>query len=122
MLSKFPFGIPRGYVWLIESGIDLFKPGSFLAPWYILPEEQIFDVGRAWPGSFERGRLFAFARRQDCDELACFLNVGGVGNEVRLANGWTPSGCDVDRVGMSFWDWVRSVIEVVEGRVDLDDP
>ena len=76
LLSKFPFSVPAGYRWLIERGLARFEPNSALQPWYLLPYEQVFCVNERWPRGEETARLHAFARRQDCDDLACFAIAG----------------------------------------------
>ncbi len=57
--------------------------------------------------------LLAFARRQDCDDIACFELPSIETPRVILIQGWTRSGEAYDLVASysNFWDWMKSVID-----------
>ena len=120
-VSRFPFDPPRGYRWLIERGLAGFEPHSALQPWYLLPRDQIFSVTERWPRFGESGHLYAFARRQDCDDIACF-SLDGTSREVKVVvvHGWTSSGYEVEAKFESIWDWLRSVVADIEDWVRSD--
>jgi hypothetical protein len=59
--------------------------------------------------------LYVFARRQDCDDLACFATPKGGGQpSVVVVHGWTPEGYEVMATYGSIWEWLRSVISDLE--------
>ncbi|MGK4407805.1 hypothetical protein ACNEP9_06695 [Escherichia coli] len=65
---------------------------SQLEPWFYLDENRCFFANKKWPNVIGE-QLFAFAKRQDNDELACFkINESGVCEGVYLINGWTLTG------------------------------
>lgn len=121
-LAKFPFAVPAGYRWLIERGLAGFEPNSALQPWYLLPHDQVFSVSDRWPRAAEASRLYAFARRQDCDDLACFV-IGEDAPQPRVfvVHGWTPDGYEVVAKFDSIWEWLRSVVRDIEDWVALGE-
>lgn len=122
LLSKFPFATPAGYRWLIDRGLAGFEPNSALQPWYILPHEQVFSVSERWPRTGEASRLYAFARRQDCDDLACFaVNEDILQPTIVIVHGWTPEGYEVVARYDSIWEWLVSVVRDIEEWVALGD-
>lgn len=122
LLAKFPFAVPAGYRWLIDRGLAGFEPNSALQPWYLLPHEQVFSVSDRWPRPGEASRLFAFARRQDGDDLACFGTRGeDRPPKVLVVHGWTLEGYEIAAEFDSIWDWLRSVVRDIEEWVALGD-
>ena len=120
LLSKFPFALPAGYRWLIDRGLIGFEPNTVLQPWYLLPHEQVFSVSERWPHPAVASRLFAFARRQDRDDLACFAGgPDGVPPSVVVVHAWTSEGYEVAARFDSIWDWLRSVVRDIEEWVAL---
>jgi hypothetical protein len=120
LLSKFPFGVPAGYRWLIERGLAGFEPNSALQPWYLLPHDELFCVNERWPRAEDSDRLHAFARRQDCDDLACFAvaeNASQIG--VFVVHGWTSEGYEVVKRFGSIWEWLTNVVHDIEEWVAL---
>ena len=122
LLSRFPFPVPEGYRWLIDRGLAGFEPNSALQPWYLLPHEQVFSVSEHWPRAGEPSQLHAFARRQDCDDLACFAAKEGASQpSVVVVHGWTPEGYEVVARFESIWEWLRNVVNDIEEWVALGD-
>lgn len=79
------------------------------APWRIFHREELFDVDERWPGN-PGPKLTAFARREDCDDLACFEDGS---DEIVLIEGWTGGGRSyqvADRLP-SFADWVAFALK-----------
>lgn len=107
----FDFVTPRGYKWLLERGLVGYYDYSALEPWYYLERDEVFSVTDEWPQGPHRGRLIAFARRQDCDDIACF-DVGPQGvNSIVIIHGWTSTGYDIIASYRTFWEWLKSVID-----------
>jgi hypothetical protein len=122
LLSRFPFNVPAGYRWLIDRGLAGFEPNSALQPWYLLPHEQVFSLSERWPRASEPARLYAFARRQDCDDLACFaVKEDAAQPGVVVVHGWTPEGYEIVARFESIWEWLRSVVTDVEEWVALGE-
>ena len=110
---EFDFEVPRGYVWLLHKGLVGFAPNSPLQPWHYLPGRHVFDLNEKWPSDPSKTRLIAFAKRQDCDDLACFEVVRGRSGRVILVHGWTETGYAVVRVFDGFWEWLKAVVDDV---------
>jgi hypothetical protein len=106
----FGFEPPAGYLWLQERGLIGYG-ASALAPWYYLEQSKVFDLSERWPQGPHRGRLLAFARRYDNDDIACFsVGEGGL-KGILLAHGWTDSGYSIVATYESFWEWVKSIFD-----------
>ncbi len=108
-MPDFGFKVPRGYVWLFESGVMRYA-NSPLKPWHLL------DRGGGNftpPGQGTQGRLVSFARRGDTDDVACFrVNAEDEVDGVVLIHGWVPTGGhEVVATYDSFWEWLKSVID-----------
>jgi hypothetical protein len=117
-IPDFGFELPRGYRWLLDRGLVGFEANSSLQPWHYLPSKHAFDLGERWPSRPGNTRLFAFAKRQDCDDLACFEVVGSRAERIFVVHGWTPGGYEVDRSYQSFWEWLKSVVDDIAEWVE----
>jgi hypothetical protein len=110
---------PKGYGWLIERGIIGYEPFGPLQPWHYLEGNKIFCVSDIWPTGPHKGLLISFAKRQDCDDYACFDVEESLVRSIMVIHGWTSSGYDILAIYKSFWEWLKSVIddiaELVEG-------
>ncbi len=105
---------PQGYFWLNDRGIIGHKEFSQLQPWFYLDECDCFFVNVKWK-NITNDNLFAFARRQDNDELACFkLDATGSVISVIIINGWSSDGFDLIQEYPDFWAWVHQVIDDVK--------
>lgn len=103
--------IPSGYQWLLDRRLVGHEPFTQLQPWHYLSLEQCFWASDRWPGVTDK-RLFTFAKRQDCDDLACFIVAEN--NSVRgiaLIHGWTGSGYDLCQEFADFWAWLKHVVD-----------
>jgi hypothetical protein len=116
------FAMPVGYRWLIDRGLVGFEPNSALQPWYLLSDDQMFFVSDRWPRSEESSRLYAFARRQDCDDLACFVMKDDISQPgIAVIHGWTPDGYEVAARYESIWEWLQGVMRDIEEWVALGE-
>lgn len=114
---------PKGYVWVAKQGIMGFQEFSQFQPWYLCGIEEILPLHQRWPSFKGQHVLIPFARRQDCDELACFkLELGQVVgiNVIHYSLG-PPVFCEVCEEYQTFWDWVRGIIKDVELWSQLGD-
>src|SRR4051812_47014036 len=102
----FEFTVPRGYQWLIDRGLVGFETGTSLQPWHYLPARHAFDLRERWPTGPGNERLFAFAKRQDSDDLACFEVVQSRAERIFVVHGWTRDGFEIISKYQSFWEWL----------------
>lgn len=116
--QSFAFQAPRAYSWLVEWGLVGFQPNTALQPWHFLPSEHIFDLSERWPNGPSKTRLVAFAKRQDCDHLACFEVSEQRARRVILVHGWTPEGYEVMSTHDSVWAWLKTVVDDIAEWVE----
>lgn len=127
-IPDFDFVPPRGYRWLIERKLVGFDNNSPLQPWHYLPKGWAFDLSELWPNGpgddlsnrLPKGpmRLFAFAKREHDDDMACFEVVGKQTNRVVLVHGWTPDGYTILQTFDTIWAWLKSVVDDIEEWVE----
>lgn len=110
---EFSFDVPEAHDWFLVRGVIGFNSFGPWQPWYYYPRSEAFDVIDKWPdGPYEGpGTLVVFARRQDCDDCACFEVVDGHVNKIHLIHGWTPSGYSIDETYDNFWNWLKSTVD-----------
>ena len=117
-MGEFSRHLPPGYHWLAERGLAGFEPGTSLQPWYLLHEDDLFDVAARWPNgplsNSALGPLVAFARRQDCDDIACCRLIDG-NPRIYLIHGWTDAsvGYTIHARHADLWSWLKAVIDDV---------
>lgn len=121
LAPDFGFSAPREYWWLIERGLIGFYPFSALQPWHYLDSESAFSVNQRWPSGPSKTELFAFAKRQDSDDLACFELEGTKVTAVIVIHGWTSNGYDAVAKYQNFWDWLKSVIDDIREWIELPE-
>jgi hypothetical protein len=64
----------------------------------------------------------AFSKRQDCDDLACFvIAADNTVSGVALIHGWTASGYDLRREFDDFWAWLKYVVDDIAGWVSVGE-
>jgi hypothetical protein len=115
---RFDFFTPPGYRWLLEHRLVGFYDSSVLEPWYYLERDEVFNVTDEWPQGPSKDRLVAFAKRQDCDDIACF-EIGPRGaSSVIVIHGWTDTGYDIVARYENFWEWLKSVIDDIAEWVE----
>ena len=113
--------VPSGYHWLLTQALVGYEPFTQLQPWHYLPAEQSFWATDRWPGVTEK-RLLAFAKRQDCDDLACFVvGTNGAVQGVALIHGWTANGFEICAEYPDFWAWLKHVVEDIADWVAAGD-
>ncbi len=104
---------PAPYRWVVERGLVGFDPFTALQPWYFLRDPDVFNATDKWPAGQSKAALLAFARRQDCDDIACFELGTSETDAVTMIQGWTSQGNSYEIVARypTFWDWMKSVID-----------
>ena len=106
LIAKYP-----GYHWLIARGLVGWAAFTALQPWHYLPEEEMFYATERWPSGPSEAPLLVFARRQDCDDLACFREAAGHAAEVVTIEGWSAGSYDIVESFPTFWEWLKSVVD-----------
>lgn len=107
------------YRWAVDKEIAGYDAFTQLEPWYFLPDGEIFDVTQKWPSGRDESPLIAFARRQDCDDIACFDFSLGNSLKVVLIEGWSAGAYSVITEYTTFWEWMKSVIDDIAEGQDL---
>ena len=110
-----------GYRWLIDRGLVGFEPFTALQPWFFEPQDSQFFVSERWPDGPSEAPLLVFARRQDCDDLACLKAGSGNALEVVTIQGWTSGDYEIIETYPTFWDWVKSAIDNIAELIDATD-
>lgn len=77
--------------------------------WYFMSAEQIEMRIRGMQERYPRRKLIPFARRDDCDDIACF--EVDKGNKVQIIHDFAESGWEQRDEYKCFWDWFRNAIE-----------
>lgn len=109
---------PKGYLWAVRHSWAGYTEFTALQPWYFLEETKRFIATDKWPNSSFSGKLIAFARRQDNDEIACFVVESNKVVQIIVINGWTSMGYDVLQTYSSFWEWMKIVIDDIAEWVE----
>ena len=111
---------PKGYYWLLERNLISYETFGALQPWLYLPKEHQFNLNDKW-GTIDCFNRIAFAKRQDNDELACFVyNLEGEVLGVDLLQGWTNDGFTILKSFNSFWEWLKHVIDDMAEWLEYD--
>ena len=97
-----PASLPSGYNRLLEQGIVRFEPWELLVGTALV--ERLEGLKRRYP---ER-ELLPYARRTDCDDVAC---VEGGGTKVVIVHDFSSSGFERRGVFPDFWSWFRAAID-----------
>jgi hypothetical protein len=118
---SFAFAVPRGYWWLLQRGLVGYDQFTALQPWHYLDRVSAFSVSERWPSVSGGSDLFAFARRQDCDDLACFKVEAGSVAGIVIVHGWTAVGYEVVIEYQNFWEWLKSVVDDIAEWSALGD-
>jgi hypothetical protein len=103
--------LPPPYTWVVDHGLVGFEPFTALQPWYFLGEGDVFDAHEEWPGAKGKRPLIVFARRQDCDDLACFDLKPDGSSTVVLIEGWSAGAYNFVAEYATFWEWMKTVID-----------
>jgi hypothetical protein len=114
---------PKGYIWAAQQGMIGFHEFSQFQPWQFCGVEEIVPLHQRWPSFKGQHVLIPFARRQDCDELACFKldrsEIVGI-NVIHYSLGASVT-VEICEEYSNFWDWVRGIIKDIELWSGLSD-
>ena len=102
---------PKGYKWIVERGLAGFEPFTQLQPWYFLAEEDKFVATDKWPSHKIKYGLLAFARRQDCDDIACFKLDEKPSDVIVIIHGWVGDSYEIVEYHENIWAWMKAVVD-----------
>lgn len=77
--------------------------------WYLMPEGQMEWRITGLKNRYPERKLIPFARRDDCDDIACF--EVGKGNKVQIIHDFASAGYEQRKEYDCFWDWFKDAIE-----------
>lgn len=107
--GKFEF--PIGYLRVFELGL------TNLEPWYFLDDKEYQLIEKGINTRYLERYVIPFARRKDCDDVACFLVKPQSHNQenVLLIHNYASPGNEIDKVCTNFWNWFKlAVDEMIE--------
>jgi hypothetical protein len=96
------FEYPVEFRVLVDQGLVRF------VPWYLVDVVFASKVYARFQSRYGR-ELFPIAHRDGSDEVACVEK--GAGGKIKIINGNTSSGHEVEAEFRSFWEWFRFAIE-----------
>ncbi len=99
------FEYPNSYISI--KNLNLIDYGI----WYIMPDNQIINRIIGLQNRYPYRFLVPFARRDDCDDIACF-DVSNK-NTVQIIHDYAGSGYELREEYSDFWEWFRYAINVM---------
>jgi hypothetical protein len=97
------FTYPRQFIHLTELGL------LDLEPWYILQSNALRESKAGLASRYPERNLVPFARRQDKDDIACW--VGSDSQQVFVIHDFASAGWEQRAVHAEFYDWFRQAVE-----------
>lgn len=95
---EYPAGIKR----VVELGL------TYLGWWWILEACFACDYTRNMAGRYPDRKLIPFAKREDCDDVACF-EVGRPG-KVTIIHDFADPGWEQREEYGDFWSWFEAAV------------
>lgn len=77
--------------------------------WYLMPKEQVPERIHGLIERYPNRKLIPFARRDDCDDIACFEI--GKGSRVQIIHDFASEGWEQRGEYDDFWAWMQVAIE-----------
>jgi hypothetical protein len=101
------FIIPNAYFRVFELGL------TNIAPWRFIEGDEFQVVYATLRVLYPDHYLIPFARRDDNDDLACFVasSPQHSTNEVVIVHLFASEEYAFDGVYSSFWDWFRNAVD-----------
>lgn len=106
------FNYPEEFLKMIELNLTNFDV------WYFIVEEDILIRIKGLKKRYPDRKLIPFARRGDCDDIACF-EIGKEGT-VQIVHDFSSSGYEQRREYKCFWDWLKEAVEEMIERYEED--
>lgn len=108
--------IPSGFIYPSDY-LDFSKKGSFpdLRPWSFLWENELDSLADGLKKRYPNRSLVPFARRIDCDDMACFEGADASGNPVvHIIHDYSSPGWEQRGTLKSFTEWLQMAMEEAE--------
>ena len=77
--------------------------------WYFMDEEKVESRINGLKKRYPGRKLIPFARRDDCDDIACF--EVGKGEAVQIIHDFASEGYEQREEYKNFWDWMKVAID-----------
>lgn len=105
------FQYPTSYVKAIDLNLVDFEF------WYLMSKEQVDTRISGLMKRYPNRKLVPFARRDDCDDIACF--EVGKDSKVQIIHDFASEGYEQCAEYEDFWDWMKTAIDelIEEGDV-----
>lgn len=84
--------------------------------WYFMSEEQIEIRIKGLMKRYPNRKLIPFARRDDCDDIACFEL--GKKDAVQIIHDFASSGYEQKKEYKDFWSWFRHAIDEMIDNIE----
>lgn len=100
-----------GYKRVFELGL------TNLEPWYFLDDKEYQLIEKGINTRYPKRHVIPFARRKDCDDVACFIVKSDSHDKenILIIHDYSSAGNEVDKVCKDFWDWFKlAVAEMIE--------
>lgn len=104
---------PREFLKIVELNLIDF---DF---WYVMPKEQLEIRIKGLKDRYPDRKLIPFARRDDCDDIACF--EVGKENKVQIIHDFASAGYEQRKEYDCFWDWFKDAIEEMIKEDDCNE-
>lgn len=97
------FKFPKAFMKTVELNLIDFDI------WYLLDKESFFERYAGLKDRYPTRTLIPFAKRDDCDDVACFeLDKP---NKVEIIHDFASEGYEQKKEYNNFWDWLKSAID-----------
>lgn len=97
------FDYPESFLKIIELNLLDFDV------WYIMTKEQVESRINGLKKRYPSRKLIPFARRDDCDDIACFEE--GQEKKVFIIHDFASEGYEQRKIYEDFWDWLKDAIQ-----------
>lgn len=84
--------------------------------WYLMDAKQVRMRICGLQNRYPLRKLIPFARRDDCDDIACF-EIGSK-NEVQIIHDFASAGYEQRTEYSRFWEWLRAAVDEMIERLD----
>ena len=79
--------------------------------WYFMDKESVRIRLAGLQKRYPERNLIPFARRGDCDDIACF--EVGKGEQVYVTHDFASSGYEQRKIYENVWKWLEDVVETM---------
>ena len=97
------YDYPEGYKKLKDLNLIDFEY------WYFIPEYQLKNRFIGMSQRYPSRKYIPFARRDDCDDIACFEY--GKGNTVFIIHDYASDGFEERKSYSNIWEWFKDAID-----------